>query len=153
MSKENRYQELLKSLEGLFDKELTIAVNQLNVLSVLKEKLGLFWVGLYLTKPDKLVLGPYAGTLPCTKIEYGSGLCGLTASKGEIHRVNDVSQLDNYIACHPETQSEIVIPGFRGDQVVFVLDIDSTKKDAFDSEDEAYLKQVAEWLVSMEGQQ
>lgn len=149
MSKETQYQELLKSLEGLFDKELSIAVNQLNALALLKEKLGLFWVGLYLAKPDKLVLGPYAGTLPCTKIEYGNGLCGLTASKGQIHRVNDVSQLANYIACHPETQSEIVIPGFSDGQVTFVLDIDSTEKDAFDENDEHYLKQVTERLAKM----
>lgn len=149
MSKETQYQELLKSLEGLFDKELSIAVNQLNALALLKEKLGLFWVGLYLAKPDKLVLGPYAGTLPCTKIEYGNGLCGLTASKGQIHRVNDVSQLANYIACHPETQSEIVIPGFSDGQVTFVLDIDSTEKDAFDENDEHYLKQFTERLANM----
>lgn len=153
MSKVTQYEELLKSLEGLFDKELPIAVNQLNVLSLLQEKLSLFWVGLYLAKPDKLVLGPYSGTLPCTKIDYGKGLCGLTASKRHIHRVNDVRQLDNYIACHPETQSEIVIPGFRGDQIAFVLDIDSTEKDAFDDEDEAYLKRVAEWLLSMDATQ
>lgn len=149
MPKPEQYEELLKAIDPLFDKELTAEVNQLNVLALLREKLALFWVGLYLAKPDKLVLGPYAGSLPCTKIAYGSGLCGQTASQGAIHCVNDVSQVENYIACHPETRSEIVIPGFRYGRVAFVLDIDSVTVNAFDDTDKHYLTQVAAHLAAM----
>ena len=149
MPKQDQYEELLKAIDRLFDKELTAEVNQLNILALLKEKLGLFWVGLYTAKPDKLVLGPYAGSLPCTKIDYGSGLCGQTATQGEIHCVNDVNQINNYIACHPETQSEIVVPGFQDNQIAFVLDIDSTSTNAFDETDRYYLKKVADHLASL----
>lgn len=150
MEKQEQYEALLRSVKPLYDKELMLSINQLNVLALLKEKLDLFWVGLYLAKPDKLVLGPYSGSLPCTKIEYGKGLCGETANKGEIHCVNDVSKLDNYIACHPETKAEIVIPGFRNKTLLFVLDIDSTTTDAFDETDKHYLRQLTDYLAAME---
>lgn len=150
MEKQDQYKDLLRSVKGLYDKELMVSINQLNVLALLKEKLDLFWVGLYLAKPDKLVLGPYSGSLPCTKIEYGKGLCGETANKGEMQCVNDVSKLDNYIACHPETKAEIVIPGFRDKALAFVLDIDSTTTNAFNETDKHYLTELVEYLASIE---
>ena len=39
--------------------------------------------------------------------------------------VEDVKECKNYIACDDETQSEIVLPVFKGDEVIAVLDIDS----------------------------
>lgn len=152
MGKAAHYEECLKAAEEMFDKELSSEVNQLNVLAVLKEKLALFWVGLYRAKPDQLVLGPYAGTLPCTKIQYGSGLCGQTANTGELHCVNDVSQIENYIACHPDTQAEIVVPGYKNGTLAFVLDIDSTAINAFDDTDKQYLPRIAEHLANIDHQ-
>ena len=152
MDKQQQYEDLLAARASLFDKELETVINQLNILATLKANLDLFWVGIYRAKPDKLVLGPYSGSLPCTKIAYGSGLCGQTAMTGKVHCVNDVTQIENYIACHPETMSEIVIPGFKDGQVAFVLDIDSTRKEAFDETDTTYLQRVAEWLASIDDQ-
>jgi len=152
MDKAATYQSLLKEIDTLYDKELTANTNLLNMLAILREKLDLFWIGLYYTKPDKLVLGPYQGLLPCTKIPHGKGLCGQTATKQQTHYVNDVSCLENYIACHPETQAEIVVPGFKRQRVHFVLDVDSTVTDAFDETDRQYLEQIAEKMAGIDEQ-
>ncbi len=147
MDKASVYHSILKQVDALNDNEMDGATNVLNILTVLKEKRQLFWVGLYYAKPDKLVLGPYKGSLPCTKISYGMGLCGQTAQKRKSHYVNDVSRIENYIACHPETESEIVVPGFKQQTLKCVLDIDSTQKNAFDETDQKYLEQLAGKIV------
>lgn len=150
MTKSNLYHDVFKQIDNLADKELGNATNILNALAMLKSEVGFFWVGLYYAKPDKLVLGPYQGSLPCTKIEYGNGLCGQTADKGKTHYENDVGKLDNYIACHPETQAEIVVPGFKNNKVHFVLDIDSTEKGVFDDQDQKYLELIAEKIANLD---
>lgn len=147
--KEKSYEDLLKQLDHLTDKELDVSTNICNVLAVLKEARALFWVGVYYAKPDKLVLGPYQGGLPCFKIKYGEGLCGQAASQATIQCVNDVNTIENYIACHAETQAEIVIPGYSKSELAFVLDIDSTLKNAFDETDQHYLTKVANHLGSI----
>lgn len=150
MNKPRIYETILKQADSLIDKELSEATNILNILALLKQERQLFWLGIYYAKPDKLVLGPYHGSLPCTKIQYGNGLCGQTASKAITHYSNDVSQLTNYIACHPETQSEIVIPGFKGNQLHFILDIDSEELDEFDKEDQYYLEHLAGTIADID---
>jgi len=150
MDKPGIYQSMLKQIDHLADKELNAATNILNVLAVLKAERNLFWVGIYYAKPDKLVLGPYQGTLPCLKIPYGEGLCGQTAGQRTTHYVNDVSRITNYIACHPETQAEIVVPGFKNNQVHFVLDIDSEQPYAFDQDDQYYLEQIAAKIAELD---
>ncbi len=44
----------------------------------------------------------------------------------------NVKELDNYIACDDETQSEIVVPCFIGETLRTVLDIDSADIGTFD---------------------
>ncbi len=150
MAKSTIYNEILKQIDTIADKELSSATNILNVLAILKSQVGYFWIGLYYAKPDKLALGPYQGSMPCTKIEYGNGLCGLTAKTGKTHYENDVSTLDNYIACHPETQAEIVVPGFKNGNVHFVLDVDSDEKGFFDNDDQKNLELIAEKIAVLD---
>jgi len=145
-SKETQYQELIKQLEPLLDKEIDQSTMLCNVLAALKYHLDFFWVGIYYCKPDKLVLGPFQGMTACMKIQYSSGLCGTVADSGKTRYVNDVSQMENYIACHAETNAEIVVPGFINKEVRFVLDIDHLEKNVFDDTDRQYLEQVASFI-------
>ncbi len=145
-SKEAQYQELLKQLEPLLEKEIDKSTMLCNVLAAMKYQMDFFWIGIYYCKPDKMVLGPFQGMTACMKIQYGSGLCGTVANSGLTQYVNDVSLLTNYIACHEETSAEIVVPGTKSNRVEFVLDIDHLEKDVFDETDQRYLEEVTKFI-------
>lgn len=102
-----------------------------------------FWTGFYRVCGDRLVVGPYIGTVGCLQIEIGHGVCGTAASRGEAIIVSDVQQFPGHIACDPNAKSEIVVPVFDRDRVLIaVLDVDSDRLDAFDDEDRQGLERI-----------
>lgn len=102
-----------------------------------------FWTGFYRVCGERLVVGPYIGTVGCLQIEYGRGVCGAAWAKGETLIVPDVAQFPGHIACDPNSKSEIVVPVFdRDGAIVAVLDVDSDRLDAFDEEDRAGLEKI-----------
>ena len=102
-----------------------------------------FWTGFYRVCDDRLVIGPYAGTVGCLQIEFGRGVCGTAAAKRETVIVPDVSQFPGHIACDPNSKSEIVVPVFGpNQQLIAVLDVDSDQLSAFDEDDRAGLERI-----------
>lgn len=101
------------------------------------------WVGFYLYKNDKLILGPFQGKVACTEIPIGKGVCGTAFEKKMLINVKDVHQFDGHIACDTNTNSEIVIPLKYENKLFGVLDIDSINYSRFTSEDEESLEKVA----------
>ena len=83
------------------------------------------WVGFYLRRDGKLVLGPFQGKTACIEIPLGRGVCGTAAAKDETQLVVDVHAFPGHIACDSASNSEIVIPLHKDGQVAAVLDIDS----------------------------
>ena len=61
--------------------------------------------------------------------------------------VNDVSKEKNYISCDIEVKSEIVVPIFVDNKNIGQIDVDSKKSNAFDENDENFLKQI-NYLIS-----
>lgn len=107
------------------------------------------WVGFYFMNDDTRILeiGPYAGAeTEHTRIPYGKGICGQVAESGETFIVQDVTAQDNYIACSIETKSEIVLPIYKGDQLIAQLDIDSHYASPFTEEDDEMLKEICEMV-------
>jgi len=103
-----------------------------------------FWTGFYRVCGDRLVVGPYIGTVGCLQIEFGRGVCGTAAAKGETVIVPDVTKFPGHIACDANSKSEIVVPVFDRDRtLIAVLDVDSDQLDAFDEEDRAGLENIA----------
>jgi L-methionine (R)-S-oxide reductase len=47
-----------------------------NIMSALKYGMNFYWVGLYEVKGNSFVLGPFQGTVACTTIGFGKGVCG-----------------------------------------------------------------------------
>ena len=97
------------------------------------------WVGFYMLEPGAnppmLVLGAFEGAMtPHTRIPLNQGICGAAASSGQTVVVDDVGKDPRYLACSPETKSEIVVPLFVHGKVVGELDIDSHFAAAFTSE-------------------
>jgi GAF domain-containing protein len=146
-SKKDRYELLLKSMEALVTDKIPAEGNIANLLALLRQEFGLFWVGLYMrTGERKLGLGIFQGLPACTVIDFGKGVCGASAQKEETVIVDDVSQFPGYIACHSEANSEIVVPGFKDGKIDFVLDVDSIEFGAFDETDKIYLEKVVRLL-------
>ena len=98
------------------------------------------WTGFYrVTEPGLLKIGPYQGGHGCLRIPFNRGICGQVASTGKPRLINDVSSVQNHIACSPTTKSELVVPVFNGvKSLIAVLDIDSDLPAAF--ADDVYLE-------------
>ena len=126
-----------------------------NVSALLYENLrDINWAGFYLMRKGRLVLGPFQGKTACIHIEVGKGVCGTAVRDRRVIRVEDVHEFPGHIACDAASASEIVVPLFKADKVIGVLDIDSPHKGRFDEADEEGLKLAArtvQELVSMNG--
>jgi GAF domain-containing protein len=102
-----------------------------------------FWTGFYRVCGDRLVVGPYIGTVGCLQIEFGRGVCGTAAARRETIVVPDVNQFPGHIACDANSKSEIVVPVFDRDRaLIAVLDVDSDRLSAFDDDDRAGLERI-----------
>jgi len=102
------------------------------------------WVGVYLLVGDSLVLGPYVGPpTEHTRIPIGVGVCGTAVARDRNVVVDDVSAIDNYLACSAGTRSEIVVLIRDGGDVVGQFDVDSDDVAAFGPADEALLEHLA----------
>ena len=102
-----------------------------------------FWTGFYRVCGDRLIVGPYIGTVGCLQIEIGRGVCGTAAAQRETLLVPDVNQFPGHIACDPNSKSEIVVPVFGpGQELIAVLDVDSDQVNAFDEEDQRGLEKI-----------
>lgn len=134
------YKELLPQIKSLTENETDLIANLANITAILKEAFGFFWVGFYLVKGDELVLGPFQGSIACTRIKKGKGVCGKALEKAETIIVPDVDKFEGHIACNSLSRSEIVIPLFIDGMIAGVLDIDSDKLDSFDKTDAKYLE-------------
>lgn len=93
------------------------------------------WAGFYLMKDGRLVLGPFQGKVACIHIPVGKGVCGTAVAENRTQLVPDVHRFPGHIACDSASNSEIVVPVHKGDEVIGVLDIDSPLFSRFSEED------------------
>jgi GAF domain-containing protein len=108
------------------------------------------WTGFYFMNDEKqqLEIGPYVGAYTDhVVIPYGRGICGQVAVSGKTFEVPDVHAQDNYLACSLATKSEIVVPIYKGDNLVGQIDIDSHQLDPFTQEDHDLLEAVANFVA------
>ncbi|MFY7652113.1 MAG: GAF domain-containing protein [Chitinophagaceae bacterium] len=142
-SKEEQYQSLIPQIEGLLSGEPNLVANMANVAAALKEQFGWLWVGFYVVENnDQLVLAPFQGPVACTRIKFGRGVCGTAWQKAETLIVPDVEKFPGHIACSSLSKSEIVVPAFKNNQVVAVLDVDSSDLNTYDETDKLYLEKI-----------
>ncbi len=92
--------------------------------------------------------GPFQGKVACVRIPFGRGVCGTAAATKTSQLVEDVHQFPGHIACDSASNSEVVVPIFKDNQVVCVLDIDSPSVARFTQEDLTGLEQVVKALES-----
>ena len=149
-NREENYELVKKQLQALLHDEKNQVANLSNASALLNQFLDrVNWVGFYLLDTnDELVLGPFQGLPACIRIPLGKGVCGTAALKKETLLVEDVNQFPGHIACDAASQSEIVVPLLKGEQLIGVLDIDSPELNRFDELDQQKLEEFVEILVT-----
>lgn len=146
MSKASKYQEIYKQIESVVSGETDQIANMANTAALLHEAFGFWWTGFYIVKGEQLVLGPFQGPVACTRIGFGKGVCGTSWERRETIVVPNVHEFPGHIACSSLSQSEIVVPMFRDNEVYAVLDIDSKELSTFDEVDKEWLERIVELL-------
>lgn len=147
-SKTEQYEALIPQIKGLLEGEEDLIANLANITGALKEQFNWLWVGFYLVKKGELVLAPFQGPVACTRIAKGRGVCGTSWAEAKTLIVPDVEKFPGHIACSSLSKSEIVVPLFKGDEVVGVLDVDSVELNTFDETDRKYLEEIVRLVVS-----
>ena len=144
MDKNETYKLLLAQVKAMVKDETDPVANMANVAALIQEAFHFWWTGFYRVIGEQLVLGPFQGPVACTRISFGKGVCGTSWKERKTIVVEDVEQFPGHIACSSESKSEIVVPLFKGDEVIGVLDIDSEHLATFDATDQLWLEQIAE---------
>ena len=104
------------------------------------------WTGIYWLHDDILELFDYykGKSTDHTRIPVGKGVCGTAVAENKDIIVDDVLQLDNYLACSIETRAEIVVLiKDVNNSILGQIDIDSDEVGAFDEVDRANMEQLA----------
>jgi GAF domain-containing protein len=138
------YEALLESAKSLMHGERDRVANAANLSSLLYHTLpDLNWVGFYFFDGKELVVGPFQGKPACIRIPLDKGVCGAAARTRTTQRIDDVHAFAGHIACDSASNSELVIPLLKGNELIGVLDIDSPKFERFSAEDQAGMERIA----------
>lgn len=142
MEKIEKYKLLYEQVKALIQTEKDEIANMSNIAAIIHETFKFWWTGFYRVINNELILGPFQGPIACTRIGYGKGVCGTAWKEGKTIVVDDVHEFPGHIACSSASKSEIVVPIFKDNQVVAVLDIDSEKFATFDNIDKEWLEKI-----------
>lgn len=143
-SKAEQYAELAMQARGLLAGERDRTANAANLSALVFHALpDLNWVGFYFYDGAELVVGPFQGHPACVRIALGRGVCGTAAVSRQTQRVADVEAFPGHIPCDSASRSELVVPLYRGAELVGVFDLDSPILDRFDEQDQRGLEAIA----------
>ena len=140
--KEEKYEVLYRQIEALMEGESDMIANMANVAAMIHSTFHFWWTGFYRVVGEELVLSPFQGDLACSRIKYGRGVCGTAWKSQTTQVVPDVELFPGHIACSSLSRSEIVVPVWRGSEIVAVLDIDSEHLATFDEVDKLWLEKI-----------
>lgn len=140
--KAEKYQSLITMLTPIMQDEPDMIAKMSTLCCELKSHFESFhWVGFYRHVGNQILkVGPYQGGHGCLTIPFDKGVCGKCATEQKTQIVADVNALPYHIACSSSTQSEIVVPVIKDNELIAVLDIDSDDPNQFDEIDQRYLE-------------
>jgi GAF domain-containing protein len=147
MTKREAYEESLREIRAIWSDEGGGSLDDIALMATINSILvqhfdHYFWTGFYRVCGDRLVVGPYIGTVGCLRIAFGKGVVGTCGATRETIIVPDVNAFPGHIACDSRSKSEICVPVFAAGDLVAVLDVDSDRINAFDEEDRAGLEAI-----------
>ncbi|MFU1796169.1 GAF domain-containing protein [Paenibacillus azoreducens] len=143
-NRSEQFAAVLEQLKALIHDEPSSIANLANASALLNSFLpDINWVGFYLYDGQELVLGPFQGLPACIRIPLNRGVCGTAAGERRTIVVDDVHEFPGHIACDAASNSEIVVPLIKNEELFGVLDIDSPLKGRFDHKERQFLEQFA----------
>ena len=149
--KEIDYELLNSQLHALLDEEADSLAAASNFVGLLYNAIdNINWLGVYVLRGDKLVLGPFQGKPACVHIALDEGVCGAAASTMQTQRVADVHAFPGHIVCDVESRSELVVPLIAHGQLLGVLDIDSPETRRFSEADQAGVEKLCESFCALQ---
>lgn len=147
-AKASAYEECFGAIVAVWKEEGGKSLDDIALMATINSVLAnrfshYFWTGFYRVCGERLVVGPYIGTVGCLQIEFGKGVCGTAAAERKTLIVPDVDKFPGHIACDAASKSEIVVPVFGpDDELIAVLDVDSNQLGAFDGVDRTGLERI-----------
>ena len=144
--KAEKYSLLYKQIAALVEGESDTIANMANIATMIHHTFSFWWTGFYRVQGEELILGPFQGPLACSRIKFGRGVCGTAWKEQTTQVVPDVELFPGHIACSSLSRSEIVVPVWRGEEIVAVLDIDSEHLATFDEVDRVWLERIVALL-------
>jgi GAF domain-containing protein len=84
------------------------------------------------------------------RIAIGRGVCGAAVQRRAAIIVPDVDAFPGHIACDGASRSELVVPLWRGGEVIGVFDLDSPVTARFDDSDRAGIEGLLTVLMNHE---
>ncbi|MFZ9704237.1 MAG: GAF domain-containing protein [Bacilli bacterium] len=150
MHKASEYETLLSAARGLIaDPQRPVSLYA-NVAALIKQTLTeVSWVGFYLFDGSALYLGPFQGKVACVDITLDRGVCGKAARDRKTVIVPNVHEFPGHIPCDEGSNSEIVVPIMKGQQLIGVLDLDSYTFGRFDETDQRQLEALMQMLLPL----
>jgi GAF domain-containing protein len=148
-TKTEKYEALLPQIKALIRGEKNLTANLANIGAALKQTFNWWWVGFYWVENNELVLGPFQGSVACTRIAKGKGVCGTSWLNQQTIIVPYVEKFPGHIACSAASKSEIVVPIMKKNVVVGVLDCDSEHINHYDETDRIYLEQLSQIIADL----
>jgi len=145
-TKKETYENILPQIEKIVSASSESTAKLEKICRLLRDSVTYFdWVGFYIWNGGKkiLELDKFVGANTEHKtIPAGNGICGQVAETRRTTTVQNVSRVENYLACSLEVQAEIVVPVFQNGKFVAELDIDSHTAAPFSNEDEYFLEKI-----------
>lgn len=143
------YEEIINILPSLIEENKYDITILANTSALLNEKMdNINWVGFYLNKNGKLLLGPFQGKVACTVIPFNKGVCGKCATEEKTILVPDVHKFPGHIACDSASNSEICVPIIIKNNFYGLLDIDSPITNRFNQNDQENLEKITKIIVN-----
>ena len=148
----NNKETLLENVKAIINPSLPIYSNLANISKLLKDGFAnTSWAGFYLSNDsfDTLYLGPYQGSVACTTIKFNKGVCGVAAFSKQSQLVPNVHEFEGHIACSSLSNSEVVVPIIKDNNVYGVIDLDSNLFDNYSNEDVNILECIAKEISKL----
>jgi sigma-B regulation protein RsbU (phosphoserine phosphatase) len=83
------------------------------------------------------------------KIPFGVGVTGWVAARRQAQRIGDTTKDSRYIAINPKVRSELAIPLIYRNEVLGILNVESTRINAYNESDEEMLGTLAGSLAAI----
>jgi len=148
--KAGRYERIIIQLEELLSKPGDINSRMATISSVLHHKMdGFFWTGFYMLNNGELMVRLYQGPIACQVLKKDTGVCWAGINQQKTIVVANVHDFTDHIACDARSQSEIVVPVCdKKEEIVGVLDVDSSELNTFDETDQHYLEKIVAMIYA-----